>query len=101
MTDIRKFEDLSYLEKTIVTDTNCDYGDAWKVERVMRDDIVRAPLDALSRPQFRRMAREAFELLNAEREMFENYFVQTRRAYEEMKAANEHRVLDIKMETHA
>lgn len=101
MTNILKSEDLGYVQKTILVDTNCELGDAWKIEHLMREDIVRAPLDALSRPQFRRMAREAFELLNAEREMFENYFVQTRRAYEEMKAANEHRVLDIKMETHA
>ena len=95
------FDDLGHYGKTIVVDTGCALSDATKVEVLMRDFVLHSTLDWLSRAQFRRVAREAYELLQAERPMFDDYFAQTRRAYEEMKAANEHRVLDVQTETHA
>lgn len=93
-----RFEDLGFYEKMIVTDSGCNYSDAWKVERVMRDDIFHSSLDSLSRAQLRLGARKAFALLGVERPMYEEYFAQTRRVFEEMKTANGHRVLDVAME---
>lgn len=93
-----RFEDLGFYEKMIVTDTGCDLDDAHKIENIMRDDVFHSTLDWLSRAQFRRGAREAFELLKAERPMYEAYFAQTRRVFEEMRAANKHRVLDVATE---
>jgi hypothetical protein len=86
-----QFDDLSYYGKTIVMDTNCALEDAAKVECVMRDHVLHSPLDALSRPQFRRLAREAYELLQAERPLFEDHFAQVRRIFEVGHAADEPR----------
>ncbi len=86
--ELLRFEDLSYYGKTIVIDTNCTLEDAAKVECVMRDHIFHAPLDSLSRTQFRHGAREALELLQAERSLFDNYFADVRRVFEEGRATS-------------
>ncbi|HEY0076310.1 MAG TPA: hypothetical protein VGB77_19580 [Abditibacteriaceae bacterium] len=89
--ELLRFEDLSHYAKTIVIDTSCALEDAAKIECVMRDHIFRAPLDGLSRVQFRRGAREAYELLQAERPLFENHFAQVRRIFEQGHASDQQR----------
>lgn len=92
-----RFEDLGHYGKTIVMDTRCALEDAAKVEVLMRDFVLHSTLDCLTRAQFRRVAREAYQLLQAERPMFDEYFAQTRRVYEEMK--EKERVLELEVTT--
>ncbi len=81
MNDELRSENLSHYEKIIVMDTRCVLEDASKIECLMRDHIFHSTLDCLSRAQFRRGAREALQLLQAERSLFDGYFAETRRVF--------------------
>jgi hypothetical protein len=54
-------------QEMIVQDTKCDPKDAPEVEDIMRNIIFHSTLDWQSRAQFRKGAREAYEVLLAER----------------------------------
>ncbi len=87
MTDSKvTWDDLRFYGRLIVIDTNCALEDASKIENIMRDDIFHSTLDWLSRTQFRRGAREAYQLLQENRAEYEEFFATMRRAFDEARA---------------
>ena len=72
-------------QRDIVDQLGCSAEDALMVEDIMRNHVFHSTLDWMSAAQFRRGAREAWELLESEREMFEDYYRKARQAFEEMR----------------
>lgn len=58
---------LTGYQRSIVRDTGCDPADAAEVEELMRSVIFHSTLDWQTARQFRKGAREAYELLQAMR----------------------------------
>ena len=56
---------------------------------LMEREIFHSTLDWVSDAQFRRGAREAWELLESDRELFEDYYRKARQAFQEMRAASD------------
>jgi hypothetical protein len=66
----------------------CSAEDAVKIENIMRDDVLHTvALDWLTASAFEQAAREAQTLLEANREVYEEYFTATRAIFEESRAA--------------
>ena len=74
-------------QRDIMGQLDCSAEDASMVEDIMRNHVFHSTLDWQTAAQFRRGAREAWKLLEAEREMFEEYYRGVRRAFEEMRTA--------------
>ena len=72
-------------QRDIMDQLGCSAEDAAMVEDIMRQHIFHSTLDWLSEAQFRRGASEAWELLESERELFEDYYRKARQACAEMK----------------
>ncbi|PIY37065.1 MAG: hypothetical protein COZ05_23015 [Armatimonadetes bacterium CG_4_10_14_3_um_filter_59_10] len=66
----------------------CSDEDALKICVVMQDDVLHTvALDWLTASAFEQAAREAQTLLEANREVYEEYFTATRAIFEESRAA--------------
>ena len=87
MTEKLALDDLSFYTKTIITDTDCALEDAWKVENIMRNFTLHSTLDWLSRTQFRREARKAYDILQDESADLQEYFDELERRGEEVRKA--------------
>ena len=74
-------------QRDIMDQLGCSAEDASMVEEIMRNHVFHSTLDWMSQMQFQRGAREAWELLESEREMFEDYYRKARQAFGEMKMA--------------
>ena len=72
-------------QRDIMDQLGCSAEDASMVEEIMRNHVFHSTLDWQSAAQFRRGAREAWELLESEREMFEDYYRKARQAFERMR----------------
>ena len=72
-------------QRDIMDQLGCSADDAFMVEEIMRNHIFHSTLDWMSETQFQRGAREAWELLESEREMFEDYYRKARQAFEQMR----------------
>lgn len=71
-------------QRAIMGQLGCSAEDASMVEDIMRNHIFHSTLDWMSDAQFRRGAREAWELLESDRELFEGYYRQAREAFHAM-----------------
>ena len=69
----------------IIKDTGCEPSDAAAIETIMRDFVFHSTLDWQSRSEFRAGALQAFEMLEADRPMFEDHFRLVRGCFEKMK----------------
>lgn len=74
-----------FYQDTIIEDTGCTPSDAIMVENIMRDEVFHSTLDWQSRAEFKRGARRAYQLLNADRSTYEEWFAAVRRNFEEGK----------------
>ena len=72
-------------QRDIMDQLGCSAADASMVEDIMRNHVFHSTLDWLSDAQFRRGAREAWELLESDRELFEDYYRKARQTFEEMR----------------
>jgi hypothetical protein len=84
---------MSSYQNMIIEDTGCDPSHVRMIEHIMREDIFHGTLDWQTRPQLRRAARDAVQLLENHRALYELECVQTRAVFEQMRqtAASEHR----------
>ena len=78
---------MSAYEQMIIEDTGCKPDDAPMIEDIMRNEVFHSTLDWQSRAQFRQGARKAAKILEQNRELFENYRVQTHAIFEQTKRA--------------
>ncbi len=76
----------SYREM-IIEDTGCSSEDALMIEHIIREDIFGSTLDWQSRDQLRHAAREAFEMLEDDRPLYEEHYAKTRAVFESMQSA--------------
>jgi hypothetical protein len=76
---------MSSYQNMIIDDSGCSPADAGMIEHIMRDDILHSTLDWQSRAQLRRAAREAFQLLEENRDLYEQERAQTRTIFDQMR----------------
>lgn len=69
-------------QRDIMDQLGCSAEDASMVEDIMRNHVFHSTLDWQTKAQFRRGTREAWELLESDREMFEDYYRKARQAFE-------------------
>jgi len=79
----------AYYDEMIVEDTGCSPEDAVMIEHIIREEIFHSTLDWQTRAQFRRAARKAAKMLQADRATYEEYFRLGREAYAKLHAENE------------
>lgn len=72
-------------KKQIIAELDCTADDAAMVEDIMRNEVFHSTLDWQSAAKLRRGAREAWAILDADREFFESHYRDARRIFEEMK----------------
>lgn len=53
---------MSIYKEMIITATGCTESEAYDVEDIMRNDIVHSTLDWLTKRQFNKAAKEAYEV---------------------------------------
>ena len=75
--------------KLILDTLHCEADEAKKIEHVMREDVIRGPLDDLSDVGFRRAARKASKALNQNRDVYDEWFAKTRAMFEQMQCESE------------
>ncbi len=80
-----------HYDEMIVEDTGCSPADAVMVEYIIREEIFHSTLDWQTRTQFRKAAKKAAKMLQADRATYEEYFRVTREAYQRLRAENEKR----------
>lgn len=80
---------MSSYKTMIIEDSGCSPADAGMIEHIMREDIFHSTLDWQSRAQLRRAAREALQLLEENRDLYEQERAQTRAIIEQMRQAAE------------
>lgn len=64
-----KMTKLSYYAKLIIESTGCKESEVAEVEDIMRNDVVHSTLDWLTKAQFKKYAKQAYEvyvLINSE-----------------------------------
>jgi len=64
----------------------CRSADAAMVENIMRNEVFHSTLDWQSAAQLQRGAHEAWAILEADREVFENYYRDAQQVFGEMKS---------------
>jgi hypothetical protein len=69
----------------IIENTGCTGEDATMIEHIMREDIFHSTLDWQTRAQLRPAAREAAQLLEANRKLYEQEHTQARAIFEQMR----------------
>lgn len=72
-------------QKDIMCLLGCTPHDAAMVEDIMRRFVFHSTLDWQSEQEFNKGAREAWQLLEEEREMFEEFYAAARSCREEMR----------------
>lgn len=72
-------------QKVIMAQLGCTANDASMVEGIMRNHIFHSTLDWQSKAQLQQGAIEAWQLLESEREMFEENYNKLRAGFEEAK----------------
>lgn len=72
-------------KKQIIADMGCTTEEAAMVEDIMRNHVFHSTLDWQSAAELQRGAREAWTILEADREMFVNHYRQVRRIFQETK----------------
>jgi hypothetical protein len=78
---------MSAYKQMIIEDTGCKPDEAAMIEDIMRNEVYHSTLDWQTRVQFRQGARKAAKILDQNRELFENYRVQTRAIFEQTQHA--------------
>ena len=78
--------DIGPYERDIIEQLGCSSQDASMVEDIMRRFVFHSTLDWLSREELDRGAREAWEMLMADREMFEQDCTDRRRVFAESRS---------------
>jgi hypothetical protein len=53
---------LSYYAKQIIESTGCKESEVAEVEDIMRNDVLHSTLDWLTKPQFKKAAKDAYEV---------------------------------------
>ncbi len=77
--------DIGPYERDIIEQLGCSPQDASMVEDIMRRFVFHSTLDWQSDQQFRRGVLEAWEMLESDRAMFEEFYAAARRCSEEMR----------------
>ena len=72
-------------QRDILRQLGCSREDAAMVEDIMRRFVFHSTLDWQSERQFQKGVQEAWELLESDRGMFEEFYSAARGCYEEMK----------------
>jgi len=72
-------------QRDIMDQLGCSDADAAMVENIMRNEVFHSTLDWQSAEQLQRGAREAWAILEANREVFESYRRDVQRVFAEMK----------------
>lgn len=75
-------------QRDIMEQLGCSAEDAAMVEDIMRNHVFHSTLDWQSEKQFQNGAREAWKILEADRELFEDYYRKGREAFEQMRQAS-------------
>ena len=78
-------QDIGPYQRNIMDQLDCSAQDAAMVEDIMRNHVFHSTLDWQTASQFRGGAGDAWELLEADREMFTEYYRNARQAFEEMR----------------
>ena len=74
-------------QRDIMQQLGCSANDAAMVEDIMRNEVFHSTLDWQSGADLQRGAREAWAILESDREMFENHYRDVQKAFEEMRPA--------------
>ena len=77
--------DIGPYERDIIEQLGCSPQDAVMVEDIMRRFVFHSTLDWQRERQFQKGVLEAWELLESDRGMFEEFYAAARGCYEEMK----------------
>jgi uncharacterized protein with von Willebrand factor type A (vWA) domain len=87
------FDDLSDYQQQAMEYSGCAIEEAYKVERIMRDDIFHSTLDWQSEAELRRGARKAYKMYQENRadydEMFDTFRAAAEQFFAETAARNE------------
>lgn len=75
-------------KRDIMEQLSCSAQDAAMVEDIMRNEVFHSTLDWQSAEQLQRGAREAWAILECDREVFEDYYRKGREAFEQMRQAS-------------
>lgn len=70
-------------QSIIIEHLGCCPEDAVMIEDIMRQHIFHSTLDWQSKEKLQRGAKEAWEMLEEEREMFEGYYREARQPFDE------------------
>ena len=76
---------MTHYEKMIVEDTGCAPEEVSMVEDIMRNEVFHSTLDWQSRAQWRKGAKEAYTILEANRPEYEEYSRKAREVFEKMQ----------------
>jgi hypothetical protein len=68
--------------------TNAPARDLALIENIMREDIFHSTLDWQTRDQLVAAAREAFALLQANRDFYESHAAEVQAVFQQMRAAS-------------